>query len=149
MLAPNLVDLKGKPFERGGAKTKGLSRWQRYDSLAARDHALSDNLLECVVIYKGGFILRSIFRRWGWGRHGSQSPIGKGNLQLCKIQVLREEFIKIGYVPEEVDYLIANYSQGENLSKLDPARLKAVEDLLEEHLDIARQSIKYVNNIRY
>lgn len=88
--------------------------------------------------------MRSFFRRLGFGRNGDQSTEAQ-NLQISKILRLGAEFVKIGYNPEEVNYLIVNYCQGEKLSNLHPDKLKAVEELLKEHLSIARQSIKFVS----
>ena len=74
-------------------------------------------------------------------RLGRSNEKGK---ELERIEKLRDELVKLGYVPGEVDYLIRAISNGKKLSTLDAKKLKRVEEALKYQIGMVSECLRVV-----
>lgn len=73
---------------------------------------------------------------------GSDTQL-KGKLMEA-IRVIKDELVKTGYNPDEVDYTIMTHCGGRELAKLDPRQLEAVLSALRGQLQIAKKCIEAI-----
>ena len=66
--------------------------------------------------------------------------------EIKNIVVLKEELIAVGYNPNEVNYMIATFSNNVDIAKLNSKQLKKTEERLKEQLSIARQCIAFIRD---
>lgn len=59
--------------------------------------------------------------------------------ELENITALKENLVKIGYNPGEVDYLVKKFTKGNKIEKLDIEKLYEIKKALQDQLDIAKK----------
>ncbi len=66
--------------------------------------------------------------------------------EIKNILILKEELIAVGYNPNEVNYMIATFSNNVDIAKLNSKQLKKTEERLKEQLSIARECIAFIRD---
>ena len=61
--------------------------------------------------------------------------------QVKKILELKAQLVKLGYNPDEVDYMIMSKTRDRDINKLDADGLQELQRALEEQLDIASKCL--------
>lgn len=60
------------------------------------------------------------------------------------IMVLKNQLIKIGYNPGEVDYMVKKFGHGKSLNELDMPDLLEIRKTLQTQLEIAKKCLEAI-----